>query len=119
MGLLSRLFSSETRRPAATKPAKSKNGRAFGGVEIVAQGAGCQAVETIAGERFLTTDVPSLPLPDCDQSACECRYRRFTDRRTDVRRDVDVGIGIASQMYNDGCRRSKDSERRGGKKDLK
>ena len=41
----------------------------------------CEAVEALKGERFLSNEVPSLPLPECDSADCRCRYLHFEDRR--------------------------------------
>jgi len=113
MALFSRLIRPSGNGAAAAKPASEKTERRYASVEIVPpRGPCCKAVEAIAGQRLLTDEAPCLPLPDCDQPICNCTYKRYTDRRTDIRRDADVGIGIASQMYNDGCRRDKAAGRR-------
>lgn len=41
----------------------------------------CAAVATLQEKRFLQTDVPLLPLPECGRLQCDCRYRRHDDRR--------------------------------------
>jgi hypothetical protein len=41
----------------------------------------CDAVKRIAGKRFLVSKVPTIPMPDCDQSECKCTYVRYRDRR--------------------------------------
>lgn len=41
----------------------------------------CKAVEARLGQRFLSKDAPPLPLKDCTESACRCRYRHYDDRR--------------------------------------
>jgi hypothetical protein len=41
----------------------------------------CAAVEALLGQRFLSRDAPSLPLKDCTESQCTCRYRHYEDRR--------------------------------------
>ncbi|MEM7219625.1 MAG: hypothetical protein AAF515_14750 [Pseudomonadota bacterium] len=53
----------------------------------------CAAVKALAKKRFLLHEAPSLPLAACsDPQACDCRYRRFDDRRVGPRRDADLGI---------------------------
>jgi hypothetical protein len=53
----------------------------------------CEAVAAIAGQRFLGEQAPLLPLEGCDcPDRCQCRYRHFADRRTDARREADVGL---------------------------
>jgi hypothetical protein len=41
----------------------------------------CAAVEALLGQRFLSSDAPNLPLKDCTESQCTCRYRHYEDRR--------------------------------------
>jgi len=65
----------------------------FHGVEIVAPAGCCQAARQQVGQRFLSEEAPLLPLAGCDRATrCVCKYRHFTDRRTDARRDADVGL---------------------------
>lgn len=34
-----------------------------------------------------------LPLSDCDNPAgCRCKYQHYDDRRTDARRESDIGL---------------------------
>jgi len=70
----------------------------FHGVAIRAQDDCCPAAEAIAGQRFLSDEAPLLPLENCDRRAsCRCRYRHFTDRRTEPRRESD--LGLPTRMY--------------------
>ena len=65
----------------------------FHGVEIKAPDDCCRAAAAIEGQRFLSEEAPLLPLENCDRPAsCRCRYRHFTDRRTDARRESDLGL---------------------------
>jgi hypothetical protein len=41
----------------------------------------CEAADLLRGERYLPADAPTLPLPDCDKSKCECLIRPSQDRR--------------------------------------
>ncbi len=55
---------------------------------VVTTKAGCEAVRSLAGRRFLVGEAPRLPLqvcPSCD--ACPCVYRKYRDRRAGPRRD--------------------------------
>ena len=46
-----------------------------------------------AGRRYLSEDAPVLPLAGCtNRRGCKCVYEHFEDRRTDVRREADVGL---------------------------
>ncbi len=42
----------------------------------------CDAAKAMAGRRFLATAAPQLPLPDCDATACTCRFAHHDDRRS-------------------------------------
>jgi hypothetical protein len=65
----------------------------FHGVEITTPQDCCPAAAAIRGQRFLSEEAPLLPLEDCDRRmSCRCRYRHFVDRRTEARRDSDLGL---------------------------
>jgi len=65
----------------------------FHGVEVIPGEGCCAAAREISGKRLLSTDAPRLPLDDCDRlNVCQCRYRHFSDRRTEIRRDADAGM---------------------------
>ncbi len=69
----------------ATKAAMTSRYR---GVEVVPDGSGCcNSAREVTGKRFLSTEVPQLPLPDCDRAICNCRYELFADRRRSHRED--------------------------------
>lgn len=82
-------------------------------VEVVPDPAGCcSSVKVIAGQRLLVDRAPPLPLADCDRGSCQCRYRQYDDRRTDMRRDSDVGIRSMADLYNDSGRSENEPGRR-------
>lgn len=65
----------------------------FHGIAIEPCDGACEAARAMTGSRFLSEEAPRLPLDDCtNASACRCVYRHFTDRRTDVRREADLGL---------------------------
>ena len=65
----------------------------FHGIAIEPGEDACEAVRQLAGHRFLSEDAPRLPLDECQcVQECRCVYRHFTDRRTHVRRDADMGL---------------------------
>ncbi len=99
MGLFA-LFSKRPKSGAQpTKNQQASKKQAYRGVRVVPHGDGCcQAARSIADERFLLEDAPMLPLPTCDAETCHCTYKRFDDRRTDIRRASDLGFDIASQL---------------------
>lgn len=55
--------------------------------------ASCRAVTGLIGQRFLSSEAPRLPLPDCTMKGkCTCRFRHHADRRSDRRRSRDAGM---------------------------
>jgi hypothetical protein len=85
------------------------------GVQLVPGPKGCcSAVKALALQRFLVNEAPLFPLKDCDFESCDCRYRRIVDRRTAVRRDVDLGLGAMTRLVQTtgNCRRSDERGRR-------
>jgi hypothetical protein len=43
----------------------------------------CEAVTKMLGQRYLSTKAPLLPLKDCTEPNCSCRYKHHDDRRLD------------------------------------
>lgn len=56
-------------------------------VVVEARGGGCEAARKLADMRFLASDAPHLPLPQCSEAVCNCVYHHFEDRRHHLRRD--------------------------------
>jgi len=113
MGFFSRR--SNTKSTAAKKPADNgiNHKSRFRGVQIDANGDDCcSAVKALKGKRFLSNNVPMLPLDECDAAECRCTYQLFDDRRTDTRRAGDVSFDIASQLYEPENRRASTAGRR-------
>ena len=54
---------------------------AYRSAEIQFQDCACDAVKEMEGKRFLSREVPLIPLPDCTSSDCKCTYIRHKDRR--------------------------------------
>ena len=111
------LFAIFSKKPkTGAKPTKSQHApkkHAYRGVQVVPHGgACCQAVKSIADERFLLEDAPMLPLPTCDAETCHCTYKRFDDRRTDIRRASDMGFHMASDLNGQKRRMSRSPGRR-------
>jgi hypothetical protein len=42
----------------------------------------CSAAEQVAGQRFLSSEAPAIPLESCASETCHCVYMHHTDRRT-------------------------------------
>jgi len=80
----------------------------FHGVEIVAPSGCCEAAMHQVGQRFLSEEAPILPLAGCDRvTRCRCKYRHYTDRRTEARRDADVGLPPAFREHERRARRGR------------
>lgn len=78
-----RRFSATSRSSAdshGTAPA-SPAGSLWRSVSIIAGGGACATARRLANQRWLAGDAPRLPLIGCDADRCQCRYRRFADRR--------------------------------------
>ena len=90
MRFLSRLIRKKqtSRRIIRKKETRVTNTRSrFRGVQLNPNHDGCcEAVRESVGQRFLSNEVPMLPLAACDSDDCRCTYELFDDRRTAVRR---------------------------------
>ncbi len=81
----------------ASHPARATTARRlFHGVAIVpGRDHSCEAVNALANIRYLADDAPMLPVAGCSNRAdCRCRYQHFDDRRTEARRESDVGLPV-------------------------
>jgi len=59
-------------------------------VSIIPRGNACEPVLALHERRFLSTEAPLLPLPDCpNPGGCRCIYRHFTERRAGPRRSFE------------------------------
>lgn len=56
-------------------------------VEVYCRTGNCPAAQAREGQRYLSSEAPGLPLPDCNNVACSCVYQHFEDRRCGERRD--------------------------------
>ncbi|MBT8098425.1 MAG: hypothetical protein KJO82_01675 [Gammaproteobacteria bacterium] len=91
-------FGLKTKRTHSAADSNGSNA-AYQSVQVVPGLLGCcQAVRTTDGRRFLSSEAPRLPMPECeDPSACQCTYKRFKDRRAEPRRTADVSFDFAAQ----------------------
>ena len=66
----------------------------FHGVSIISdEESACEDASNLKNVRFLADDAPMLPLADCSNPAgCRCKYQHYDDRRTEARRESDVGL---------------------------
>jgi hypothetical protein len=77
-------------------------GSDFHAVSICMDPSPCHAVRELAGQRILSGEAPVLPLSDCDQADCSCRFEHYTDRRAEQnRRDALVALGRLSAVPAD------------------
>ena len=80
----------------------------YRGVQVIPnQEVCCDAVRPMIGKRFLSDEVPNLPVDGCDADECRCSYELFSDRRTDHRRQADVVSEVAGQILTNDKRSSK------------
>lgn len=85
----------------------------YRGVEVIANPSECcQAAKAIAGQRFLPEETPMLPLAGCEATNCRCTYKRFDERRTELRRASDTGYHMATQLHGQENRSSASRGRR-------
>lgn len=65
----------------AAKETKEKN--KFHGVSISYDWETvCDAAKELDGKRYLSNEVPQLPLPGCTAETCKCTYFHHDDRRS-------------------------------------
>jgi hypothetical protein len=68
-------------------------------ISIVLQESSCAAAALCRHQRFLSAQVPMLPLRDCDNAAgCPCKFRHFEDRRAGSRRTETAFHAARSQF---------------------
>ena len=79
-------------KQAAAKPAKparrerrsmnSQDSGSYHAVSLKFPRDACAAAKKLEGQRFLSTEAPKLPLPECNSINCECRFLHHKDRRS-------------------------------------
>lgn len=101
MAVFSWFTRAKARGVAAARAERERQALKYNAVEVIPRkDACCEAVQALAGQRYLCDEAPRLPLPDCDQPICDCTYRRHPDRRMDVRRATDLGFVVFSAMLH-------------------
>ena len=58
----------------------------------------CPAVKELGNQRYLSREVPQVPLPECTSARCDCRYQRHEDRRTSG--DRRSPFGLQADLYH-------------------
>lgn len=90
--LLSRLFRPKAARLSA--PAKRRttdSSRQWRAVRIAPGLICCGPAKKLNGRVFLAGEAPKLPLDDCTETDCRCRYLHLQDRRSGEDRRMDLG----------------------------
>lgn len=66
---------------------------AYRALEIIPGPRACAVAKRFAKHRFLLGVAPTPPLAGCDQQGnCTCKFQKYPDRRSDLRRSSDEGI---------------------------
>ena len=85
------LFSLRQARAALVKNRRTDRRRVPGAahpcraVSIEPAHISCVAVRLAGSQRFLSEEAPALPLAECTEAECECRYVHHSDRRSGAR----------------------------------
>lgn len=105
--------SGKSRPTAATRPVAAKN--PYRATSIVAGRQACDAVMKLRGKRFLVAarEIPALPLPDCDQPRCTCKYAHHEDRREEGGGDRRGPPGLRSELHTHSGKTERREKRRG------
>jgi len=83
------------------KQATPDKSDAYNSAEIIFQDCACEAVKEMGGRRFLSCEVPLIPLSDCTTPNCRCTYIRYKDRR-DLSEDRREALISQSNQYTAG-----------------
>jgi len=90
-----------------------KNRSKYHAVSIKPGAYACSAANELAGDRFLASEAPSLPLPGCDADDCDCHFTHHKDRRIGKdRRSPFTSGGIAAATGTFAGERRKGEDRR-------
>jgi len=81
-------------RPALARPAVPGATSAFHAVSIKLGPNPCESARNMADKRFLSGAAPRLPLPDCTNRECKCRFVHHKDRRESEDRRSPFGQGM-------------------------
>jgi hypothetical protein len=91
----------------------SSRSDAYHAVSIKPGAYACSAANEMAGERFLATEAPEIPLPGCQSSNCECHFVHHNDRRAGKdRRSPFTSGGLAAATGKYAQERREGKERR-------
>ncbi len=102
----------EERKDRRISPAQKDRAR-YHAVSVKPGAYACSAANDIAGQRFLASEAPSLPLPDCDAAECECHFTHHNDRRSGKdRRSPFTSGGLAAATGTFAGERRRGEDRR-------
>ncbi len=73
----SKTWNKRSRAPANDRPT-------FHAVSIEGE---CSSARALKERRFLVRQAPTLPLPGCNRSTCQCKYLHYEDRRSSMQPD--------------------------------
>jgi hypothetical protein len=90
----------ETKSNPTAEPVQRKSPHRWHAVTLITSGRPCAAVLACKGKRFLSSQAPRFPLPECDAPRCECRYRHYEDRRGGPRRAEESGAPAGRAAQN-------------------
>ena len=99
----------DTKKPAV--PRVSQQSTAYHAVSIKFSSNACKAARDLQGRRFLSNAAPRLPLPECDELECNCRFIHHKDRRTGKDRRSPFGprgFGSGTGSYEAEQRKGRD-----------
>ena len=81
-------------------PSEPQQKKTYNAAAIRHDDCACSAVKEIGKHRFLASEVPKIPMPDCTAKTCNCTYARYSDRRNmDTRR---APFSLESDLYASG-----------------
>lgn len=113
--ILRRRRGSGNAQASAPVPPKTPVSR-FHAVSIKLSDYPCAAARELAGRRFLSSEAPKLPLPDCSNAAaCACRFVHHKDRRTGKDRRSPfgpAGFGPSTGKFEQEQRKGEDRRQR-------
>lgn len=82
VAILAALFWLQTRRKNAALSIDSQSETTqYHAVSVRPGMDACPGARTISATRFLSVEAPCLPLPDCGEEECSCRFVHHSDRR--------------------------------------
>ena len=90
-----------------------QDGSKFHAVSVKPGAYACSAANRIAGQRFLASEAPDLPLADCDAAECDCHFIHHEDRRSGKdRRSPFTSGGVAATTGTHAGERREGRDRR-------